>query len=167
MNTSNPFDLLEWLGLPKGTTAKPSEAPHLTVEVFDQMIASLRPQGPVVAGAVVRADRFGALKANCPEAVDPTGWGIPVYTDAHQEEECLMFEDGKLLRLYLNRRENPEDYYRYIADLTGMPLEDVLACGQLSLPNLLWLMRQMKQMQDSIASRGLNGPIEPPSPNNA
>jgi hypothetical protein len=35
-------------------------------------------------------------------------YGIRVFFDTNQVEDCLMFEDKELLELYLNRRSNEE-----------------------------------------------------------
>ncbi|MEH2070025.1 MAG: hypothetical protein V7K47_18000 [Nostoc sp.] len=41
--------------------------------------------------------------------------GVPVFFDVNQVEDCLIFEDRELLKLYLNRNSNDEFRIQVIA----------------------------------------------------
>jgi hypothetical protein len=49
----------------------------------------------------------------------PFNWGIPIFYDLDQQKPCIEFFDDKSLRLYLNRKENPEAWALHLAEIVG------------------------------------------------
>lgn len=89
---------------------------------LNELIKSLEPfkaqAKSQVIGYVVKADIYSRLNLNeggkrvLPSIGRITG--VPVYPDPDQQEECIKFTDAEALKLYLNRKGNPEDWARYL-----------------------------------------------------
>lgn len=91
-------------------------------QMLNELIKSLEPfkvqAKSQVVGYVVKADIYSQLNLNkgAERVLPPLGRlaGIPVYPDLDQQEDCIEFTDAEALKLYLSRRENPEDWARYL-----------------------------------------------------
>ncbi|MFN6460833.1 MAG: hypothetical protein RMZ41_003170 [Nostoc sp. DedVER02] len=66
---------------------------------------------PIPCGVVFRLALKEAIMNHFPKA-DDRGClpiiGLPIYFDAQQQEDCLVFEDRELLIAYLNRDKDPQ-----------------------------------------------------------
>lgn len=85
----------------------------LTLQEFNRIKAQLTPMSLPIAGLVCKPALEMTIRAKMIErSHDPHGFGglcgVPVYSDAHQCEEVIVFTDDRLLRAYLQRREKPE-----------------------------------------------------------
>lgn len=91
-------------------------------QMLNELIKSLEPfkvqAKSQVVGYVVKADIYSQLNLNkgAERVLPPLGRvsGVPVYPDPDQQEDCIEFFDAEALRLYLNRKGNPEDWARYL-----------------------------------------------------
>lgn len=88
-------------------------------EELRQVINNLTNDKSVV-GYVVRPEIYSRLEITKGEPWSPylpIMGRVAIYWDADQEEDCIQFTDERVLRLYLNRKEDPKAWGEYLAEL--------------------------------------------------
>jgi hypothetical protein len=92
---------------------------NLTLDELKKLVDDFKQQSePIPCGMVFCLALKEAIMNHFPKADDQsclTIIGLPVYFDAQQQEDCLVFEDRELLIAYLNRDKDPHAWAMQLA----------------------------------------------------
>jgi hypothetical protein len=102
--------------------------------------------GPPIAGIVVRSQVWQQIEKLCPQSLNFKQHGVSLYADEMQQEACIVFEDDRLLRAYINRRHNPDAYHQHIATLVGVDKSFVVEHSYLPLSELVAVTQMIAKL---------------------